>query len=384
MRLTRRSALRALGGGSLAAIAGGAVWTATRTPAGALEPWRQASLDDPDPRLAALSFAVLSANPHNRQSWLVSLDADGGATLYVDADRLLPVTDPFGRQIAIGLGCFLETFRIAASALGFAADIAPFPEGERADALDDRPVARISLRGGAQTDPLFRHVLDRRTVKEPYEAEPPAAAERTAVADAPELGPVSTLVAADPARVDAVRDLMWRGHVREMTTPAALQESIDLMRIGRAEIEASPDGIDLGGPFLEGLSLVGAMTRERLADPESQAFAQGMAIYREVIGATPAVIWMTTPSNTRSEQLAAGRAWTRAHLTATGLGYSLHPISQTLQEYPEMADLYAVAHATLAPDGGVVQMLGRFGRPSAVGAPSPRWPAASRVLDRRA
>ena len=38
------------------------------------------------------------------------------------------------------------------------------------------------------------------------------------------------------------------------------------MRIGKAEINANPDGIDLGGAFLEALSAAGLLTRETLAD----------------------------------------------------------------------------------------------------------------------
>lgn len=38
-----------------------------------------------------------------------------------------------------------------------------------------------------------------------------------------------------------VRDIAWRAMAIEKNTPAAAIESIDLTRIGRAEIEANPD-----------------------------------------------------------------------------------------------------------------------------------------------
>ena len=56
-----------------------------------------------EPRMQALSYAILAPNPHNRQPWLVDLQVDGQVTLYVDQTRLLPHTDPFSRQIVAGL-----------------------------------------------------------------------------------------------------------------------------------------------------------------------------------------------------------------------------------------------------------------------------------------
>ena len=48
-------------------------------------------------------------------------------TLYVDTDRLLPETDPYNRQITIGLGCFLEIMRMAAAEDGYRVDLDALP-----------------------------------------------------------------------------------------------------------------------------------------------------------------------------------------------------------------------------------------------------------------
>jgi len=167
--------------------------------------------------------------------------------------------------------------------------------------------------------------------------------------------------------------------VLEATTPRTLKESVDLMRIGKAEIEASPDGIDLGGPFLETLSVVGLLDRRQLADPDSQAFQQGMDLYDQLMHTAMAHQWIVTPGNARADQLAAGRAYVRVNLKATELGLGMHPLSQALQEFPEMAALHDELNATLAPPAGRrVQMLARLGYGPAVPA-SPRWPMESRV-----
>ena len=125
---------------------------------------------------------------------------------------------------------------------------------------------------------------------------------------------------------------------------------------------------------MEALKLAGILDRAQLADMESTAFKTGMEQLIESYGAIPALIWVTTPGNSRTDQLEAGRRYVRANLRATQLGLAMHPMSQALQEYPEMAAPYAKAHTLLGATGTErVQMQARIGYGSAIG-PSPRWP----------
>lgn len=366
MTLSRRKALTLIGGGSvLAAAAGGAGgFLATRRPDHALAPWETAG-DYAENRRFALSYAILAPNPHNRQPWLVELNGEDGLTLYRDKTRELPETDPHARQLTIGLGCFLELMTIAASQRGQTVDLNLFPEGENG------PVANATFRDGAGADPLFAQVPYRRSCKEPFEDRPlPAEAAR-------ELAAFGSVIA-EPDDVAALRDLTWGAWMVEAETPRTYRESVELMRFGKAEIEANPDGIDLGGPFLESLMLLGVLTREAQLDPTSTSFEQGVEIYREMLAATPSYVALTTPGNDRVHQIEAGRRWLRLNLTTTALGLSLHPVSQALQEYPEMAEHRARAQSLLAQPGETVQMLGRLGfgpKP----APSPRWPLETRI-----
>ena len=67
MTYSRRKTLGLIGGGTIVAATGGiAVFAKTRTPTKALAPWDMAGNYD-DPRLRALSYALLAPNPHNRQ-----------------------------------------------------------------------------------------------------------------------------------------------------------------------------------------------------------------------------------------------------------------------------------------------------------------------------
>lgn len=385
----RRKFMRVLGAGGIivgATALGAGSWLTTRDPAAAREPWQQAGQDLPgyanDPRVRALSYSVLAPNPHNRQPWSVDLSEAGVATLYCDLDRRLPHTDPFDRQITIGLGCFLELFAIAAADEGYGSTVTLFPQGEPSPRLDNRPVARIELtEAGAPSDPLFAQIVNRHTNKEPFDtARPVPAGDVAAILGAGSQGHrLHTGSATDQAGVEQLRDLTWRGHEIESFTPRTMQESVDLMRIGKAEVLANPDGIDLAGPLFETLNVAGLMTREQIADPTTTAFQQGMDIYREIILSAMGYVWLVSDGNTRSDQIAAGRAYVRMHLEATARGVDMHPLSQVLQEYEEIAALYDEAKAVLgAQPTQTVQMLARIGYGPTIDA-SPRWPAQTRI-----
>ncbi|NKB78025.1 MAG: hypothetical protein GKR96_13560 [Gammaproteobacteria bacterium] len=102
-------------------------------------------------------------------------------------------------------------------------------------------------------------------------------------------------------------------------------------------------------------------------------------MYREILFSSQGYIWLITDMNRREDQIQAGRSWVRTNLAATKMGLALHPISQALQEYPEMAEIYQLIHQRLAPNGGTVQMLGRLGYASTI-PPSPRWSINHKII----
>ena len=381
MKLTRRKMIFLVGGGAVLAAGGAFSYAATRTPQTAYLPWERAGRYE-DPRLRALSWALLAPNPHNRQPWLADLSEDGVITLHVDRDRLLPHTDPFNRQITIGMGCFLELLRMAAAEDGYRADVTPFPQGASAAALDQRPIARIALTSdpAVARDPLFALVPSRRSNKEPFDVSRSLAPEMlTQMAKAVRNG------TRFGGTIDPTEVAQWRALTREalrieVETPHTYQESVDLFRIGRREVDANPDGIDFSGPMFESMHLTGMFTREIAADPTSFAFKAGMdAVYANADTAMGHV-WLVTAGNSRETQIATGADWLRVNLAATAQGLGFQPLSQALQEFPEMAGPYARVHERLAPEGGTVQMLSRIGYGPLVGN-SPRWPLESRIMN---
>lgn len=369
--MRRRNVLYLLGGGVvLAAGAAGGFVLANGPSEAARAPWREAGQDS-EFRRRALSFALLAPNPHNRQPWLVRLEGTDALSLYCDLERRLPVTDPMDRQITIGCGAFLELLSIAAAEDGYRAEITAFPEGEDSQTLDRRAVAHVRfIAGGAQPDSLFAQILKRRSNKEVYEPRDVPDAMLADLATAGQFPGLVSRTVGDTDLAARLRDLTWRAHEREVLTPAAMKESVDLMRLGAEEVTRNPDGIELEGPMIAFGKLAGIVTREALGDPSSAAFAQGLDMYRALTASGRAYGWMTNANASRQDQISAGRAYVRMNLRASELGLGVHPLSQSLQEYAEMSDLFDELHA-LVGDGQRVQMLYRIGFAPPTG-PTPR------------
>jgi hypothetical protein len=368
----RRQVLGLIGGGTViaAVTAGSGCNSEFGVDRSARAPWGQAG-KYADYRKRALSYALLAPNPHNRQPWLVRLDGADSLTLYVDLDRRLPATDPFDRQITIGCGAFLELLSIAAAAEGYRTDIAFFPEGEDLKTLDRRPIASVRfVAGEGHRDPLFEQILARRSNKEIYESRDVPDSALAALVAAARSDGVTANAVGNTDLAAKLRDLTWRAHVKEVTTPAANQESVDLMRLGAKEIAANPDGINLEGGMIEVGARLGLVSREALADPTSSAFKQGLELYRKMAGSARAFGWILNRNASRGDQLNAGRAYVRMNLKATELGLGVHPWSQSLQEYREMSALYKEVHGLIG-NGLTVQMLYRIGYAENI-EPSPR------------
>ncbi len=366
MSLSRRKMISLIGGGVvMAATASAGGFVATRRPSKALAPWEQAG-NYAEPRMKALSYAILAPNPHNRQPWVAELQGNDSLIIHRDKTRNLPETDPFDRQITIGMGCFLELLRMAGANDGYLLETTYFPEG------DEGPVANVRFIKGGSTDPLFAHVFDRHTNRQAYDVRAISQEDETVLS-------AFATIKSNPDDVAALRSLTWQAMKIEMTTHHLMMESVDLMRFGKAEIEANPDGIALGGPFLESLMLAGMLSREGQADQNSASFKQGLDMIEKAMLATPAYAVITSKGNTRADQIKAGSDWIRLHLAATGLGLSMQPVSQALQEYGEMSALYTKIHKMLAASGETVQMLGRVGYGPTIEA-SPRWPLETRIL----
>ena len=387
--MERRAFIRVMGGGVVLAAGSGmlAGCAGFGVPPSATAAWNSPTADSSDVRRFALSYAILAPNPHNMQPWLADLRVPGEITLRLDEERLLPVTDPYGRQILMGAGGFLELLTMAAAERGHRALITLFPEGEPATKLDAGPVARLRLvpDRGVPRDPLFAQVLKRRTDRRAYDAARAIAPGDLAQLNASIAGlPIAFGLAgradaspAEKAKVEAIRAIAKEAWRIELTTEAPMMESMQVLRFGSAEIERYRDGIAITNPMLVTLTRLGFVDRNKFPAPNSQATVSQINGFNAVTDATPAYLWMVTEGNRRRQQILAGRAYARVNLAGTAHGLVMHPNQQALQEFAEVASQYQAIRTLLGAPAPryTVQMLARVGylpASSAAASPAPR------------
>ena len=383
--LTRRKFVRLAGGGLVLAATAATVGYASMSndfPAEAVKALQGPSRET-DVRRRAVAYAITAPNPHNLQPRLVDLREANAITIRTDKQRVLPETDPFGRQILIGHGAFLELLVMALAEQGLASEITLWPQGETPAQLkdwDERAVAKIALKPGAAPDPLFQHILKRHTPKVDFDVARRVSAQSLLRLLSIRLGPgVQLAGTVDPQRLAPLRELCRQSAKVELLNPRTVMESIQLTRVGPTEILKHRDGISINAPFVRLVDAMGLFDRQNPPANGSPAYNNMLQRFDGHSRSAMGFVWLSTPGNSRSQQIEAGRAYVRLQLKATELGVGMHPMSQALQEFAEMQPHYEQAHQLLlglnapkTPQDTTLQMFCRLGYPGAEVAATPR------------
>ena len=161
-----------------------------------------------------------------------------------------------------------------------------------------------------------------------------------------------------------------------------MMESIQLTRVGPGEILQHRDGISINSPFVRAVDALGMFDRTQPPAEGSAAYKSAMGRFEGHSRTAMGFVWITGP-NTRSDQIRTGRLYVRQQLQATALGVGMHPMSQAVQEFAEMAPHFEHVHqlvlgrpAPRTPQEPTVQMFCRMGYPQGEVPATPRRPLA--------
>jgi len=294
---------------------------------------------DGPPIAQALRYGITAPSAHNTQPWRIEVVSDSEAQVYFDPDRLLPVTDPTGRQVHISHGTLLEMTAIAATHLGYRAEVELLPQGGMALAeYGTKPTAHVSLVADSQIDedPLFSQLLLRRSSRLSHTPQPITDDERVAITTAASRpGVAPGWIPAQ--RMAEVIDLVVDGMGVEVRDHGTYEETNQWFRFSDAEIAAKGDGLNAHTTGMTGIGLFALRMLTRPGNWHSWINrASYLSAFAKAARSTQALFTLVTPTNTMSDWIATGRSYMRAQLTAGGYNLRFHPVSQTLQEFEHM------------------------------------------------
>ncbi|AIQ12045.1 Acg family FMN-binding oxidoreductase [Paenibacillus durus] len=341
-----------------------------------LDPWKpDYAKQFEDPRVQLMAHGLLAANSHNLQPWKIRLDKQNPLLLYLytDNERLALESDPLTRQTLVSQGTFLEYMRVTGEQLGYFADIKLFPDGEYdeqnlKESMERKPVAKITLsKAKPQDNPLYEFMFLPDTNRMAYQPDEitPAQIQKLKQTNTDEDLVLSILN--DKADIEKFGAFGVEGTDIETGLKRMNDESAGIFRTNEYQKNKYRYGFSFEGQGIMGLKkhlLQGMITIIPSFNNEEAATKLAVQATQTAVDHTPAYALILSKDNSRTSQVKAGMLYSRLILTAHEEGLVMQPLSQVLEEYPEMWKAYSEIHREYAPAGETIQFLIRLGRPT--------------------
>ncbi|WP_440948390.1 hypothetical protein ACSAZL_09255 [Methanosarcina sp. T3] len=177
---------------------------------------------------------------------------------------------------------------------------------------------------------------------------------------------VTILIFQDPESLESLGNVVLRAAEVEAGNDGIQQEGFELFRPNEWKKNEYRFGFSLDGQGLRTFNvhlmqgLISLFPFLNSPEVSGQSF---LSQTESAVENTPAYALIITKGNSRTEQVESGILYSRFLLTATDMGYAMQPMSQALEEYPEMAEIYTEVHETYAGENETIQMLIRVGVP---------------------
>ena len=257
-------------------------------------------------------YAILAPSVRNTQPWRFAVEGNR-VDLLADQRHGLPVADPDQRELYISLGCALENLLVAAEHFGFRHEVSYLPESESgqlaASVVFTPGDTRSPARDGIALDAILARHNDN-SVFSPI-AVPPAL-RRCLQSCQSEPEPRFDLTE-DQLFCRWVERLTLEADRREFANPEFRNEVADW--IGRGGLSSPGLAARMGSFAVSHLDLGESVARQDHRIVESAA----------LLGV------ISTTSDTHVDHIRTGQLFERIWLTATTMGITIHPMSQTMR-----------------------------------------------------
>jgi hypothetical protein len=285
-----------------------------------------------------LRYAILAPSVKNSQPWAFSVQGNR-IHLIADLSRAQSVADPGKRELYISLGCALENLLVAAEHFGLRHGVSYFPEpgqAELAATVHFAPGGVPShVRAGATLSAIVRRHNDNSVFRP------------VAVPEQLQLRLMACCVETD-LRVHLTDDRHFRRWIDALTLEADRVEFAD--PAFRKELGYwIGQGVFGAPPLVAGLERM-LVSRVDLGEPVARQD-------HEILESAPLLGLICAAGDSHLLHVRTGQLFERLWLTATAMGVSIHPMSQTMRRPP----LRAAVGELLPSAGWVPQHLFRVG-----------------------
>lgn len=341
-----------------------------------MEPWsKDYAAKYSDPRVGLASSGLLAASNHNMQPWKIKLDKSDSMVfyLYADSSRMTKEVDPYARQMMISQGTFLEYVAVAGEKEGWHTEISLFPNGtydesHLAESMDTKPVAKITLaKAQAKSSALYNATFLPDTNRGAYKTAKLSSAQVSALGSLSAESGISIKSFQDKENLNKIGKYAMQSAIIEAGVTRVMDESNVIFRPNEYQKNKYRYGYSVEGQGTSGFMknmMQGVVTLFPSMNTGKAASQNFINYTKTSVDNTPAYVMIVSTDNSRAKQVESGMLYSKLVLTGHTLGLAMQPVSQVLEEYPEMKVPYNEFKQVYAPDGGTVQMLFRTGEPT--------------------
>ncbi|TVR74351.1 MAG: nitroreductase [Sphaerobacteraceae bacterium] len=292
------------------------------------DPWKTSDADFPrngsraDQLVFCINYAVLAPSVNNTQPWLFT-PHDDAIELFADRSRLLPVSDPDGRDMLISCGAALTNLLVAIQHFGNEVSVQYLPDPDAPDLLARVRIGR-SHKSDHLDDAMFRSIRRRRTIRGPFQPRPvPHELQRRLIWTASAYGCWLYFAESSDARA-AIADLVVRAHHLQINNAAF-----------EAERRAWIGSDDLSRR--SGWSVPTALDWETLGSRDADPGQQWPSRDRDLLCTSPVLCVIGSGADRPLDWFRTGEALQRMLLRAEMEGVSASFMNQACQN-PDLRD----------------------------------------------
>lgn len=340
-----------------------------------LDPWNKNYYKQSNAaRTQLIAHGILAANGHNMQNWKFkySPNDDNGFDMYIETKRLATEVDPYYTQATISQGAMFEYMALVGKKLGYDLKIELFPDGEYSknasmEELKQKRVAHIELeKTEKKQSPLYDEMFKPDTSRVAYKKGLLSPKEIELLKGMNNFNNIRVVYIGNGEKYDKIKNYILESAETESGIERLMLESVKLFRKNEREKNEYRYGFSFEGSAMTGFKMhlmqslltlfpgmnnVGAakdvfMTQTKMAAEDNSGF-----------------FLIISRGNSRKQQFNAGRLYSRIQLEAHTLGLAVQPLSQAIEEYPEMKNVYENIHKDMAGEGETILTLFRIGKP---------------------